>query len=65
MKGEWQRIETAPDATYILIWDGIDVTIGKHVTFTTLGRSGMWTDLCDDQGTPKPTHWMPLPEPPQ
>ena len=60
----WKSIETAPkDGTWILGWLGHRNT-GEAKTLR-------WTDGAYYQGfidkngaTSRPTHWMPLPEPP-
>ncbi len=57
----WQPIETAPkDDSVILVYDGA----GMHVAW--IG----WTEnekpvYFDDNVAIRPTHWMPLPEPPK
>lgn len=63
---EWQSIEAAPkDGTNILVWDGVTMT-----TAWWWEKGGYWRLVDagehaeDDQCTPQPTHWMPLPEPP-
>jgi hypothetical protein len=67
---EWQPIETAPkDGTKIIafhIWS-------RHIQMMTIahwGRPGAYNAPCwiSQGGTnhiDQPTHWMPLPEPPQ
>jgi hypothetical protein len=74
---EWQPIETAPkDGTEVLVWNG-----GNDGFYTTPGQMGVaywgrqgfperkraWcaSDCCDGVTTYTPTHWMPLPAPPQ
>lgn len=59
---KWQPIETAPrDGTRVLIYNGEDVLEARYCF-------GCWQDpvysewMGDVAG--KPTHWMPLPEPP-
>ena len=54
----WQPIETAPkDGTEILVWDG-----NEHQILWWLDSVG-WVG--DDDFTDKlPTHWQPLPAPP-
>lgn len=67
MSAGWQPIETAPkDVTaalgnHVLLWPGvIDAT---EPMIGTLHEDGTWRDHAGDWEL-KPTHWMPLPEPP-
>lgn len=63
---EWRSIESAPkDGTPVLAWDGDKI---KVALFDNCYLDPMWVDVCDC-GYPEetfccPTHWMPLPEPP-
>ena len=68
---EWQPIETAPkDGTFIILgYAGSHVSEGRWVSDPSRNhwRETGWFDtdadvLCDHPG--RPTHWMPLPEPP-
>lgn len=66
---EWQPIETAPKDTFVRLrfadgretWGDFDTSLRYPV--------GMWTlenvsvGLGDNDA--KPTHWMPLPDPPE
>ena len=53
---EWQPIETAPkDGKLILLW-----VPGKE--YGLMKWEGIWDDRL--HGCRGPTHWMPLPEPP-
>lgn len=58
----WRPIETAPrDGTMILVgrWDqGLATVYGDHWA----EDPGCWYD---SSGLFEPTHWMPLPEPPE
>jgi hypothetical protein len=61
---EWQPIETAPkDGTEILAWDGSVRTTavwwvpGKQWSLVSPGEYAEDSEVW-------PTHWMPLPEPP-
>lgn len=65
----WQPIETAPKGVRVLVFDGTDVfesSWGKvsHVPiygWLNLHNGPEDVELLD----PRPTHWMPLPEPPE
>jgi hypothetical protein len=63
----WQPIESAPrDGTPFLGYDGSEMTV---VQWTKWGEIGYWTLLvCGayaEDGEWTPTHWMPLPYPPE
>ena len=56
---DWRPIDTAPkDGTAVLVWDGYDLMVSRF------GACGVneWSTraLCAEE----PTHWIPLPEPP-
>jgi hypothetical protein len=63
---EWQPIETAPTSRRLLLCAEVG---GKRVVFTG-GYDSHWSGQCwvaDARQVPsgfKPTHWMPLPDPP-
>ncbi len=64
----WKDIETAPKGKHVLVWDGIGVSIsfwGKVSHVPIYGWLWLYAD-CEDISLmdPKPTHWMPLPPPP-
>ncbi len=64
----WQPIDTAPkDGTPILGWDGRDLAVVYWYAFEHPG--GAWflstVDLSGADGLSQPTHWQPLPEPPE
>jgi hypothetical protein len=58
---DWQPIETAPEGRELLLY--------FPVTKNSKGRLTLPEMICTDRmpvGYPrKPTHWMPLPEPPK
>jgi hypothetical protein len=66
---EWQPIETASknDGDVLLFrideWGDADMVVGWR------GHLGLWRynngAAGDEEITPRPTHWMPLPEPPE
>jgi hypothetical protein len=64
---EWKTIESAPkDGTWFLAWE--NDTIPKVITVYWRKHSrnkngGWWTSF--NMWKAQPTHWMPLPEPPQ
>ena len=66
---EWQPIETAPkDGTTVLLFSpGYGRWLGSHT-----GKPVWYCSKIGDRDIPppkseisKPTHWMPLPEPPK
>lgn len=68
---EWQPIKTAPtDGTAVLLWPYVhfDIFLGKSPGEVTIG---FFSDVHQDWYNPElkatfsPTHWMPLPEPPE
>jgi hypothetical protein len=59
---EWQPISTAPkDGTRIMLWLDGPIRAPKAV-FGRLDKGGWVTE---GSGLAKPTHWMPVPEPPK
>lgn len=74
--GEWQPIETAPkDGTELLLWNGEHI-IGWWETGREFRGSDHFNDWSFGYETVsgydagfkrvnKPTHWQPLPEPPE
>lgn len=73
---QWQPIETAPrDGTEIVGWNGSYVTVyiwddseddDGHTGWCVSGYSygGILYNLHNTTGGINPTHWQPLPEPP-
>jgi len=62
---QWQPIETAPKEAFqnILLWDGEDVFIGFHSPGDApIPDRWVQADIFDEV---HPTHWIPLPEPPE
>jgi hypothetical protein len=69
---EWQPIATAPrDGRSFLITDGVAVLIGGRSFVCTgeMTESSFWHTQSGSGWDPNykrsPTHWMPLPNPPQ
>lgn len=75
---EWQPIETAPkDGTDILVIEPLNNCYGKITNAFwekeqnkifdghKITIEGYWAESCDNQLVLEPTHWMPLPKPPQ
>jgi hypothetical protein len=68
----WQPISSAPkDGEDVLLTDGTVVTFGGWISDVDQGadyegQCGLagWWSLRSDDGF-EPTHWMPLPAPPQ
>ena len=56
---EWEPIESAPriELAEIILWNGKAVCAGTW-------WEGSWSTL-HDYIDPQPTHWMPVPNPPQ
>ena len=68
---EWQPIETAPEDETVLVWaeDGwimcADlILMSEYGGYDYCDGSRMWVDN-DHSLLFRPTHWMPLPEPPK
>lgn len=65
---KWQLIETAPkDGTWILIYCDSGV---EKVQWYEIAGDGQWersptAEYDNECGIDDPTHWMPLPEPPE
>jgi hypothetical protein len=64
----WQPIDTASDeeGSRALLFDGKDQFVGVLTHYNRHGQWRLWTgDRPAPWGGQKPTHWMPLPEPPE
>lgn len=59
----WQPIETAPTLTPILV---VESGVVQYAA-VQLYQDGSWMDLVTEDVCEnfRPTHWMPLPEPPE
>jgi hypothetical protein len=59
---EWQPIETAPkdENDYLVCWAKSGNMMGLAFQY-----EGKWYGTCDDCECGTPTHWMPLPAPPE
>lgn len=67
----WQPIATAPkDGTIMLVTNGVHVVLAENRYNNDDTRIDVWMLSqtcceCSDSVYPQPTHWMPLPEPPE
>lgn len=59
---EWQPISTAPDGVYLLV---SCPNYGVNVALLTKHPTGDAWFFRDANWVAHPTHWMPLPAPPQ
>ena len=73
---DWQPIESAPqDGTQVILWTSTDnaddalyvrdLLDGEHVNEVQIGYFNEDEDEWSTTYIGKPTHWMPLPPPPQ
>lgn len=68
---KWQPIETAPkDGTWIMIYEpyggGQNVDLTHWIaSWGDYGHDEGWIDQDDALVTRNPTHWQPLPTPPE
>ena len=62
---KWQPIETAPtDGTAVLLYPYLDDWANAYVVYGYATLDGEWFSEVG-RLTFEPTHWMPLPEPPE
>lgn len=63
----WQGIETAPrDGRDCLVWTYGACEAGPMLHIASYGESGGWSGWTSVDGFPTyPSHWMPLPDPPE
>jgi hypothetical protein len=64
----WQPIETAPtDMTWVIGYDAKDGEVGTIIFDLTgdVDDEDVHYEWTDGMRTWNPTHWMPLPEPPE
>jgi hypothetical protein len=57
---DWQPIETAPKFTELLLWDPVVGVVSTGEWYENEG----WL-MTFDEIPFEPTHWMPMPAPPQ
>lgn len=66
MISKWQPIETAPrDGSYVLIHNALGNTHVAHWSRRFLGDHDIEGWCCERKKVARPTHWMPLPGPPE
>jgi hypothetical protein len=59
--GEWQKIESAPTDCEFLSWSALD---GFYIAYWSTWSTDGFRE--HQEGLPiHPTHWMPLPPPPE
>lgn len=66
----WRSIESAPsDISWVLLWNGQEVCVGYYTDdpHEQGWVNGLYAEHCQnvDDYQPQPTHWMPLPLPPE
>ena len=63
----WQPIETAPKDGTLVLLSGFGLPVWQGYWVGQVGRHAIngWTRFNSVDMEWKPTHWMPLPEPPQ
>lgn len=70
---DWQKIETAPEGERILLFEPAEVVVNGQTIPVPFIFAAMlneddqwWDDLMGEVATGfNPTHWMPLPPPPE
>jgi hypothetical protein len=63
---DWQPIETAPkDGRAVLLWIPAPAGMVELCYWNTAKDQDHWLESCGFRLQEQPTHWMPLPEPPQ
>jgi hypothetical protein len=61
---EWRSIATAPKDSTVLIYDAYDRRVGQaYHTVWNGSDAWCWEEMADGL-VRNPTHWMPLPTPP-
>lgn len=65
---EWQPIETAPKNQRLLVWTGQEI-YAAHWAISSITGDESWIvaewGTEGDQAIVKPSHWMPLTDPPK
>lgn len=66
-RSKWRPFEGAPtDGTSILVYrPDAGVFVAAFVAYGTEGEKCWWADGGEDLSDDLPTHWMPLPAPPE
>lgn len=64
MSLNWQPIESAPKDQHVIVFNAV---AGVHEALWVEGHGWLITQWAGQTGRwwPSPTHWMPLPEPPE
>jgi len=66
----WRPIETAPkDGAWVWLYEAVEHEADRqyvgHWFHDYIGDEDRWQDAADCREFAKPTHWMPLPDPPE
>lgn len=63
---KWQDISTAPkDGSEIMVWKKGWLYPHNGYWDANVGEEGSWENPFTNDCMDQPTHWMPLPDPPQ
>jgi len=70
MPSPWQPIETVPHNTKVLVWRSGPPSHAEYLTSAWYGQScdehsPRWHNYTDGPFAFAPSHWMPLPAPPE
>ena len=61
---DWQPIETAPKGVFLLVWEPDETEPKTGSIWLAAFDGAQWVEDGTEHVIDRPTHWMPLPEPP-